>query len=224
MSLVRGAEAAIARGALLGLASVLALAALLPVGTSAGVPVTAPPADTEAAVEDALSAHQDAAERSSRSNADRRRPQALAAAWRAEEARKQARAERRERRERREARRKEAQARAQARASEASTLALSQGVDPNIKAFARARTADASQWSCLDGLWTHESNWRHGAVGAQTSHGKAYGIPQMMSKAPPSRAWRTSPEKQVLWGLSYIENRYKTPCGALAHFDRENWY
>jgi hypothetical protein len=36
--------------------------------------------------------------------------------------------------------------------------------------------------------------------------------------------WLTNPETQIRWGIKYIKGRYGTPCGALAHSNKYNWY
>lgn len=80
------------------------------------------------------------------------------------------------------------------------------------------------QMSCLDSLWTKESGWNHRAE--NTSSG-AYGIPQSLPGNKMSAYgddWRTNPATQIKWGLSYIDNRYGTPCGAWSFFQTNNWY
>ncbi|WP_435859462.1 hypothetical protein [Streptomyces tanashiensis] len=82
----------------------------------------------------------------------------------------------------------------------------------------------ATQWNCLDQLWTRESGWRYWADNPSSS---AYGIPQAL---PGSKMdafgddWRTNPLTQIKWGLSYIDGRYGTPCAAWNHFLNNNWY
>lgn len=80
------------------------------------------------------------------------------------------------------------------------------------------------QYSCLVKLWDRESNWRVNAYNASSG---AYGIPQAlpgnkMATAGPD--WMTNPETQINWGINYIKGRYGTPCSALSHSDRLNWY
>jgi hypothetical protein len=80
------------------------------------------------------------------------------------------------------------------------------------------------QYSCLVKLWDRESNWR---VNAYNKSSGAYGIPQALpgnKMATAGADWMTNPETQINWGIDYIKNRYGTPCGALAHSDRLNWY
>jgi hypothetical protein len=73
------------------------------------------------------------------------------------------------------------------------------------------------EYKCISTLYYHESRWSHTAY--NKSSGTA-GIPQGKS------VWlrSASPIQQVKWGLSYIENRYETPCNALAHFRKWNWH
>src|SRR5690606_28488955 len=68
------------------------------------------------------------------------------------------------------------------------------------------------QFSCLDQLWTRESNWRWNADNPTSS---AYGIPQALPGSKMASAgadWATNPVTQIRWGLGYIEGRYGTPC------------
>ena len=81
-----------------------------------------------------------------------------------------------------------------------------------------------SEWECLNTLWTRESNWRHTA---HNNSSGAHGIPQALpgSKMSSHGAdWATNPATQISWGLSYVKNRYGTPCGAWGHFLNKNWY
>jgi hypothetical protein len=81
-----------------------------------------------------------------------------------------------------------------------------------------------SQWLCLDNLWTRESNWRTEAGNKSSG---AYGIPQALPASKMATAgsdYLTNPATQIRWGLSYIKNRYGTPCGAWSHFTSSNWY
>ncbi|MFC0863454.1 lytic transglycosylase domain-containing protein [Sphaerimonospora cavernae] len=96
------------------------------------------------------------------------------------------------------------------------------------KAFAfrlvTRRSWSGDQFQCLDSLWTRESNWDHRAHNAGSG---AYGIPQALPGRKMRSAasdWRINPRTQIKWGLSYIEARYGSPCGAWGHFRSHNWY
>jgi hypothetical protein len=112
---------------------------------------------------------------------------------------------------------------AQRRASRARRLALTSG-DP--RSIARAQLAArgwSGQFSCLDSLWTRESNWR---VYASNPSG-AYGIPQSLPGSKMASAgadWRTNPATQIRWGLGYIASTYGSPCAAWRHSQSHNWY
>lgn len=80
------------------------------------------------------------------------------------------------------------------------------------------------QFSCLDQLWQRESGWK---TGAKNNYSGAYGIPQALPGRKMSSAgkdWRVNPETQIKWGLTYINGRYETPCGAWSHFTKRKWY
>jgi len=79
------------------------------------------------------------------------------------------------------------------------------------------------QFGCLDRLWTRESDWQ---VTAQNASG-AYGIPQALPASKMSLMgsdWRTNPVTQIRWGLYYVATSYGTPCAALEHIYRYNYY
>ena len=80
------------------------------------------------------------------------------------------------------------------------------------------------QFTCLDNLWTKESNWNYRARNPRSG---AHGIPQAL---PANRMdiissdWRKNPVTQMRWGLRYIEIRYESPCRAWSKFKRSNYY
>lgn len=92
------------------------------------------------------------------------------------------------------------------------------------KSMVLARGWDESQYTCLNSLWTKESNWRVQAANPSSS---AYGIPQSLpgsKMASVGADWRTNAKTQITWGLNYISGRYGTPCGAWGHSQRVGWY
>ncbi|WP_025618014.1 lytic transglycosylase domain-containing protein [Salinispora cortesiana] len=83
---------------------------------------------------------------------------------------------------------------------------------------------EIDQFPCLDKLFTKESGWNHKARNPSTG---AYGIPQALpgsKMASKGDDWETNPKTQILWGLGYIEGRYKTPCKAWAYMQNVGWY
>lgn len=94
----------------------------------------------------------------------------------------------------------------------------------DVKQFASDLVGGGDQFACLDSLWEKESNWNSAA--ANRSSG-AYGIPQALPGSKMASAgadWKTNPQTQVRWGVSYIEGRYGSPCDAWAHLKVKNWY
>lgn len=80
------------------------------------------------------------------------------------------------------------------------------------------------QFSCLNTLWTKESNWNYRARNKRTG---AHGIPQALPATKmevTGTDWRTNPVTQIQWGLHYIDVRYETPCKALSKFKRSRYY
>jgi len=83
---------------------------------------------------------------------------------------------------------------------------------------------DSNEFNCLVALWNKESGWR---VNAMNSSSGAYGIPQSLPGEKMASAgddWQTNPATQIAWGLSYIQGRYGTPCGAWQHSVDVGWY
>ena len=74
---------------------------------------------------------------------------------------------------------------------------------------------DYEQYKCLAILYGKESAWN-----PEARNGSHYGIPQGRSEWLKDQDGYT----QVRWGLSYIYNRYSTPCKALDHWKAHNWH
>jgi len=82
----------------------------------------------------------------------------------------------------------------------------------------------ASQFTCLQPLWAHESGWN---VYASNPGSGAYGIPQALPGSKMARAgpdWQTDAATQIRWGLNYIQATYGSPCAAWAHEQATGWY
>jgi hypothetical protein len=80
------------------------------------------------------------------------------------------------------------------------------------------------QFSCLSELWERESGWN---ASAENPSSGAYGIPQALPASKMASAgpdWRTDAATQIRWGLSYIQDRYGSPCGAWSHEESAGWY
>ncbi len=81
-----------------------------------------------------------------------------------------------------------------------------------------------AEWQCLYSLWERESHWNHLASNGGSG---AYGIPQALPGSKMASAgadWQSNPATQIAWGLSYIEGRHGTPCGAWEHSELNGWY
>jgi hypothetical protein len=74
---------------------------------------------------------------------------------------------------------------------------------------------DKRQRDCIYRLFMKESKFDHLADNPRST---AFGIGQVLKET--SR----EPEIQVLKAYKYIEHRYSTPCQALNHHLRRNWY
>ena len=74
---------------------------------------------------------------------------------------------------------------------------------------------DYKQYKCLAILYGKESAWN-----PEARNGSHHGIPQGRSEYLAT----LDGYGQVRWGLSYIYNRYSTPCKALNHWKAFNWH
>jgi hypothetical protein len=104
------------------------------------------------------------------------------------------------------------------------TAAVSRSPQRVAEAMLGSFRWSASQFSCLDPLWAHESGWN---VTAYNAGSGAYGIPQAlpgsrMASAGPD--WQTDAATQIRWGLEYIKDTYGSPCGAWDHELATGWY
>jgi hypothetical protein len=84
----------------------------------------------------------------------------------------------------------------------------------------------ASEFTCLDELYTKESGWN---VHADNPASDAYGIPQALpgsKRASAGADWANDAATQIKWGLEYIRRSYGTPCGALNAWQSRSphWY
>jgi len=109
--------------------------------------------------------------------------------------------------------------------SRSSALAAVSGQPREIaQTLAATHGWTGSQWTCLDKLWNHESQYE---TTVRNSRSGAYGIPQALPASKMATAgadWRTNPVTQIVWGLSYISARYGTPCGAWSYWLRHSSY
>ena len=85
----------------------------------------------------------------------------------------------------------------------------------DYKDFASKIINNTTQMRCLDVLWERESNW---TPTSRNPHSTAYGIPQILGMK------ETNPYKQIITGLTYIHDRYHTPCKALTHHRQTGTY
>jgi len=101
--------------------------------------------------------------------------------------------------------------------------------DPaGAKSYASGRLSSygwgQDQFQCLVRLWTQESDWLTTATNPSSG---AYGVAQALPPGKYATAgsdWLTSYRTQINWGLSYIADRYGSPCGAWSHEVSNNWY
>ncbi|WP_450164486.1 aggregation-promoting factor C-terminal-like domain-containing protein [Streptomyces albicerus] len=82
----------------------------------------------------------------------------------------------------------------------------------------------ADQFQCFSNIVDHESSWNYRADNPTSD---AYGLVQALPGSKMSSAgadWATNPATQIKWGLSYMDGRYGSPCGAWEFWQANNWY
>ncbi|MBH5336748.1 transglycosylase SLT domain-containing protein [Streptomyces pactum] len=92
-----------------------------------------------------------------------------------------------------------------------------------VQAIAR-QLVPADQFQCFSNIVNHESTWNYRAVNPSSG---AYGLVQALPGTKMASAgadWRTNPATQIKWGLSYMNERYGSPCGAWSFWQANTWY
>ncbi|MFF4244265.1 lytic transglycosylase domain-containing protein [Streptomyces sp. NPDC001822] len=92
-----------------------------------------------------------------------------------------------------------------------------------VQAMAR-QMIPADQYQCFSNIVNHESTWNYRATNASSG---AYGLVQALPGSKMASAgadWQTNPATQIKWGLSYMDGRYGSPCGAWSFWQANNWY
>nr|WP_202417993.1 transglycosylase SLT domain-containing protein [Streptomyces sp. YIM 132580] len=92
-----------------------------------------------------------------------------------------------------------------------------------VQAMAR-QMVPADQFQCFSNIVNHESTWNYRATNASSG---AYGLMQALpghKMASAGADWQSNPATQIKWGLSYMDGRYGSPCGAWSFWQANNWY
>ncbi|MFF6773611.1 transglycosylase SLT domain-containing protein [Streptomyces sp. NPDC012637] len=121
--------------------------------------------------------------------------------------------------------RKEAEERANRSALRDASTFSAQGsyTIAEVKAIAR-QMIPADQFQCFSNIVDHESGWNYRATNPSSG---AYGLVQALPGSKMSSAgadWQTNPATQIKWGLSYMDGRYGSPCGAWSFWQANRWY
>lgn len=93
----------------------------------------------------------------------------------------------------------------------------------NPQQYALSRLG-AAQYSCFNNVVIKESGWNHTATNPTSG---AYGLMQALPGSKMASAgadWRTNPITQINWGISYMNGRYGSPCGAWNFWLNNHWY
>ncbi|MFI1353995.1 transglycosylase SLT domain-containing protein [Streptomyces sp. NPDC020898] len=82
----------------------------------------------------------------------------------------------------------------------------------------------ADQFQCFSDIVDHESDWDYTADNPTSD---AYGLMQALPGSKMSSAgadWMTNPATQIKWGLSYMNDRYGSPCESWDFWQANNYY
>jgi membrane-bound lytic murein transglycosylase MltF len=118
-----------------------------------------------------------------------------------------------------------AQRTAAAQAAQAAQAAAAEHANAgpdDFRAYAKQKVG-ATQFGCLDKLWTRESHWQ---ADADNPSSTAYGIAQLLDSTWAHTGVRKTSDgyRQVDAGLVYIDKVYGSPCNAWAHETNKGWY
>ena len=118
-----------------------------------------------------------------------------------------------------------AKAKAEAQQAAADRASLAQTYAPGtVQALAESIIGNATQFGCFSNIVKRESGWDYTATNASSG---AYGLVQALPGSKMASAgadWRTNPATQIKWGLSYMDSRYGSPCGAWSFWQAHSWY
>lgn len=85
----------------------------------------------------------------------------------------------------------------------------------HLKLYAHTRILNYKEFQCFNRIITKESRWSYTA-----RNGSHYGLGQMRSK----HYGTLDPFRQIDASIKYITKRYGSPCVALAHHEKRNWF
>ncbi|MEU2246459.1 transglycosylase SLT domain-containing protein [Streptomyces sp. NPDC019224] len=131
--------------------------------------------------------------------------------------------ERQEKKERAERQEREEHASRSEVRSTASFAVQSSYTVAEVQAMAR-QIVPADQFQCFSNIVNHESSWNYRASNPGSG---AYGLVQALPGSKMASAgadWMTNPATQIKWGLSYMNGRYQSPCGAWSFWQANHWY
>lgn len=98
------------------------------------------------------------------------------------------------------------------------------GAKAYTKAYLASMGWGEKEYQCILDVWEHESNWNFTATNRWSG---AYGIPQAYPASKLATAgadWKTNSQTQIKWGVSYVKDRYGSPCGAYDFWHKKGWY
>jgi hypothetical protein len=95
--------------------------------------------------------------------------------------------------------------------------------EAQVQAMAKS-IVGSGQYSCFSNIVSRESGWNYTATNASSG---AYGLVQALPGSKMASAgadWQTNPATQIKWGLTYMNNRYGSPCDAWQFWQVNHYY
>ncbi|MFE7121561.1 transglycosylase SLT domain-containing protein [Streptomyces sp. NPDC057654] len=92
-----------------------------------------------------------------------------------------------------------------------------------IKAMAQ-QIVPGDQFQCFSNIVNNESTWNYKATNPSSG---AYGLMQALPAGKMASAgadWQTNPATQIKWGLSYMNGKFGSPCGAWSYWQAHGNY
>ncbi|MFC8722371.1 transglycosylase SLT domain-containing protein [Kitasatospora sp. NPDC057198] len=93
----------------------------------------------------------------------------------------------------------------------------------SVQETARQIIGDDTQFQCFSQIVQRESGWNYTASNPSGAYGLVQALPGS-KMASAGADWRTNPATQIKWGLSYMNSRYGSPCGAWSFWQTHHSY
>jgi Transglycosylase SLT domain len=97
----------------------------------------------------------------------------------------------------------------------------------NIQTYAKDRICQVfgcDQWDAFYFIINKESTWNYLAINSSSGAGGLCQALPFSKMATAGSDYRTNPNTQIDWCISYIQGRYRDPIGAKVFWNANNWF